>query len=123
MTQLGKYDSDRDNILHFMCVSDWANESFGDVESPTGYVWRITNRPADVHIPNTEVTSLIEDQLEAYDIQDSPEFRSSLVGNFLVYEDSNGFVSVLKAPSESALIVQFNATRARYEEWLGEDDD
>lgn len=123
MTQPGKYDSDRDNILHFMCVSDWSNESFGDVEAPTGYVWRISNGPADVHIPNTEVTSLIEDQLAAYDIQDSPAFRSSLVGHFLVYEDSSGFVSVLKAPSEQALIVQFNATRERYEEWLGDDLD
>jgi hypothetical protein len=123
MAQLGKYDSDRDNILHFMCEAGWANESFGDVEAPTGYVWRITNAPADVQQSNTEITSLIEDQLAAYGIEDSPEFRSSLVGNFLVYEDSSGFVSVLKAPSEHALVVQFNATRERYEAWLGDEDD
>jgi hypothetical protein len=127
MAQLGKYDSDRDNILHFMCTSDWANESFGDVEAPTGYVWRISNTRNDVFgcfdQGNSEFDSLIEDQLAAYGIEDSPEFRSSLVGNFLVYEDSSGFVSVLKVPSESALIVQFNATQEVYEAWLGDEDE
>lgn len=122
MAQLGKYDSDRDNILHFMCEAGWANESFGDVEAPTGYVWRISNEIADISLNNIELTFLIEDQLKAYGIEDSPEFRGSLVGNFLVYEDSSGLVSVLKAPGESALIAQFKAVQARYEEWAGEDD-
>lgn len=111
MTQLGKYDSDRDNILHFMCMSEWSNEFFGDVEAPTGYVWRISNTFDEVSPDNTEFNSLVETSVALYDIEDSPEFRSSLVGHFLVYEDSSGFVSVLKAPSEQALITQFNATR------------
>jgi hypothetical protein len=125
MTQLGKYDSDRDNILHFMCEAGWANESFGDVESPTGYVWRITNRPADVHIPNTEVTSLIQDQLEAYGIQDSPEFRDSLVGSFLVWEDSNGLVGVHQytgQDAESQLVTEFEAIQELFYEWDSQDD-
>jgi hypothetical protein len=123
MAQLGKYDSDRDNILHYLCTCDWANDSFGDVEAPTGYVWRITNRPADVHIPNTEVTSLIEDQLAAYDIEDSPEFRSSLVGNFLVWEDSNGLVSVLKFPTEADLLSVYSTLQDEFYAWDSQDDD
>lgn len=123
MAQLGKYPSDRDCILHYMCTSEWSNGSFGDVESPTGYVWRITNTYADVHIPNTEVTSLIEDELKTYDIEDSEDFRESLVGSFLLTEDSNGFVSVQQFDSERALVERFTELQREYDAWAGQDDD
>ena len=123
MPQLGKYSSDRDNILHFLCISDWANESFGDVESPTGYVWRISNNPADVHMQNTEITSLIEDQLQAYDIEDSPEFRKTLEGHFLVREHSNGSVSVIQYPVEEYMLAQYQAAEREYDEWAGDGED
>src|SRR5438094_643750 len=112
MTQLGKYDSDRDNILHYMCTSEWSNESFGNVEAPTGYVWRITNTKDDVFGTfdqgNMEFDSLIEDQMSLYSIDDTPEFRRSLVGHFLVIENDQGFVDVVEYPSESALLSAFN---------------
>lgn len=123
MTQLGKYSNDRDNILHFMATSDWANESFGDVEAPTGYVWRISNTPEEVQVSNTELTSLIEEQLVSYDIEDGPEFRNSLVGHFLISEDSNGLVYVMPFPNESNLLNRFNELQELFDEWAGQDDE
>lgn len=123
MAQLGKYSSDRDCILHFMCTSDWSNDSFGDVEAPTGYVWRISNNWEDVHIPNTEVTSLIEDELKTYDIADCASFRASLVGHFLITEDSNGFVHVLECPSQTSLVAEFNYLRNSYDAWADTEED
>lgn len=121
MTQLGKYSTDRDNILHFMATCDWANDSFGDVEAPTGYVWRISNTRDDIFgcfdQGNSELDSLIEDQLKAYDIEDTPEFRSSLVGYFLVMEDSNGLVFVLQFPTEQDLLSVYSTLQDEYEAW------
>lgn len=121
--QLGKYSSDRDNILHFLCSSDWANQSFGDVEAPTGYIYRISNEAADVQLSNTEITSLIEDQLQAYDIDDTEEFRASLVGHFLVAEDSNGFVSVTEYPTEELLLQAYSSLEDIYGQWADQDNE
>lgn len=121
--QLGKYSSDRDNILHFLCSSDWANESFGDVEAPTGYVYRITNQTADVQLSNTEITSVIEDQLQAYDIEDTEDFRKSLVGHFLVAEDSNGLVSVSEYQTEELLQQAYSSLEDIYGQWADQDNE
>lgn len=121
--QLGKYSTDRDNILHFLCTSEWSNESFGNVEAPTGYVWRISNTLEEVHIPNTEITSLLEDQLKLYGIEDTEDFRKSLVGHFLVTEDSNGLVHVLECPSATSLVSEFNYLRNRFNAWDTQEDD
>lgn len=121
MAQLGKYGSDRDNILHYLCTSDWSNDSFGNVEAPTGFVWRISNTPEEVQMSNTELTSVIEDQMKAYDIEDNQEFRDSLVGHFLVAELSSGEVFVRELPSESELDRHYSALGAKYAEWDTED--
>lgn len=117
MAQLGKYSTDRDNVLHYLCMGGWANESFGDVEAPTGYVWRISNNWEEVKPANMEITSLLEDQLQAYDIADTPEFRRSLVGHFLIQEDSNGAVYVLEFPTVSALNARYSTLAAEYDAW------
>lgn len=116
--QLGKFSSDRDSALHYLCTVDWSNDSFGDVEAPTGYVWRISNDPADVHIPNTEFTSVLEEWLEANpEVQDSAEFRASLIGHFLITEDSNGLVYVTESPTEASVKRAFESLRRLYDAW------
>ena len=122
MAQLGKYMVDSHNILHFLCTSDWATDSGGNVESPTGYFWRISNTPEDVRMENTEITSLIEDQMSAYDIEDGPEFRESLVGHYLLVEDSNGFVNVSEYLTEMALRRDFEKLQAEFEAWDSQDE-
>ena len=119
---LGKYSSARDDILHFMCMSEWANESSGNSESPTGYFWRISNDPADVHIPNTEVTSLLEEWFEQnQEVTDSPELRAELVGHFIVSTVSSGSVYVVKYDTERELLEAYNTLEAEYAEWDDED--
>ena len=122
MAQLGKYSTDRDNILHFMATCDWANESFGDVEAPTGYVLRMSNTFQDVQPSNTELTSLIEDQVKAYDIVDNDDFRESLVGHFLIWEDASGFVSVLQFATELDLLDVYKDLETEFSEWDSQDD-
>lgn len=115
--QLGKYSNDRDNILHFLCLVDWATESFGNVEAPTGYVWRISNTPNDVSLANTEFNTVIEEQVKLYSIVDNEEFRSSLVGHFLITEDSNGLVFVGKYDTEYGLLEDYATLEQEFSEW------
>jgi hypothetical protein len=120
---LGKYSSARDSILHYLCLSEWSNDSFGDVEAPTGYAWRIDNDPADVHIPNSEITSVLSDWFDDNpEVKDSPELRAELVGHFLVVEDSNGFVSVHEYPSGMQLMQTFQSLEETWAEWNAQDD-
>ena len=123
MPQLGKYSTDRDNILHYMATCDWANESFGDVDAPTGYVWRMSNTFQDVQPSNTELTSLIAEQVKLYDIVDNDEFRESLVGHYLIVENSNGSVDVWQFDSEQALMSEYTYQLGVYDAWAGQDDE
>lgn len=121
--QLGKYSTDRDNVLHFLCISDWSNESFGNVEAPTGYVWRISNTANDVALTNTEFNSVIEEWNQSEFNTDNLEFRNSLVGHFLVIEDNNGFVHVLEFPNEDALMTHFEEGKMWFEMWDSQEEE
>lgn len=121
---IGKYDSRRDEILHALCVADWSNASFGDVEAPGGYVWRIDLDKQDIFGTvsgrNTEFESLL-DALEFYDVTISE--RRALIGHFIVIEDSNGFIYVRSFDTEGDLMHEYEYRELQYSEWLGEDDD
>lgn len=121
---IGKYDSRRDEILHSLCLAGWSNDSFGDVEAPTGYVWRIANTWEDVRPINTEFNSLFE-ALEIPGMEDglSPMNRRILVGHFIVIEDSNGFIYVRSFNSEGAMMQEYEYRELQYSEWLGDGDD
>lgn len=121
---LGKFDSYRDSALHFLCSSEWSNESFGDVSTYGVYVSRISNAADDVSTFNTEVNSMLE-EWEAANPEmlgtlecTLEEFRTSLVGHFMVSEDSAGFVHVKKYSLESELIRRFNDMRDHFDEWM-----
>lgn len=123
--QLGKFSSDRDSALHFLCISEWSNESFGDIEAPTGYVWRISNTQDDIFGSfgrgNTEIDSVLQEwEVENIEVEQYEELRRSLIGHFLVIEDSNGLVHVIEWESEAQLVQAYNALEKEYGEWLGE---
>lgn len=121
--QLGKFSSDRDNVLHFLCLADWSNESFGNVEAPTGYVWRISNTANDVSLANTEFTSVIEEWNQSEFNTDSLEFRNSLVGHFLLQEDSNGLVHVHKFETEETLLKHFQVLETEFSDWDSQEEE
>jgi len=120
--QLGKFSSDSDSALHFLCLSDWANDSFGNVEAPTGYVWKISNYESDVSSSNTEFTSILEEWNKYEMNTDNQEFRRSLLGHFLLQEDSNGFVHVRKYETDKELCMAFDALQAEYEKWDSQEE-
>ena len=116
--QLGKFDTDRDSALHFLCISQWYDDSFGNVEAPTGYVWRVSNNWEEVKPENPEVTSLLEEWFEQQgDVEDTPEFRRSLVGHFVLVENDQGFVNVIEFSTEADMLAMFEAAREVFEEW------
>jgi hypothetical protein len=124
---LGKYSSARDSILHFLCQSEWSNGSFGDVEAPTGFVYRITVEESDVH-GNPEFDSVIEEWFEQNpEVTDSYALRQELVGFWLVNEDSNGFSTTMDGQTEKTQKEIFYSLRDKYEQWetsvVGEDED
>ena len=121
---LGKYSSARDSILDYLTSVGWGNDSFGDVEAPTGYVSRISNDWEEVKPENGEFTSIMGDWFEANpEVTDSPELRRELVGHFIVNEDSNGFVYVVQFDTEQAMHVRYNALEREYDEWFGDGED
>jgi len=115
---LGKYSSARDDLLHYLSVNGWANDSDGNVEAPTGYFWEIANGPADVHSSNTEFNSLIEEWLQQNpEVTDSEELRSELVGEFILTENNQGFISVYKCSNALELNVRMLSLTQEFFEW------
>lgn len=106
---MSKYDSLRDELLHRLTLAGWSDND-GDVEAPTGYFSALT-------ISFLE----LEDAKKELGTQDDPYFNyGTLVGSFLITEDSQGFVTVEEFPSEATLIQKLYDLSAEYSEW--EDD-
>lgn len=102
-----KYNSDRDAALHFLVQSGWSTGEDGNIPEQGWYAWKTSNLPAEVWQANTEINSVLEDHFAA-GYTDSPALRDSLVGNFLITEDDQGFVMVVQFPSEAELHHAFN---------------
>lgn len=121
---MGKFDSARDSILSYLCLADWANESTGNVDSPIGYISRISNEAADVSMENTEFNSIMAEWLEYNsEVTDSPELRSELVGHFIVQSMDSGFVYVYKYDTEKELLEAYQEMENQFFEWDGQSDD
>lgn len=115
--QLGKFSTDRDSALHYLCTVDWSTGSFGDVDSPTGYVWRISNTWEDVMPQNMEFNSVLAEWLQSEDVDDRQAFRAHLVGYFILQEDSNGLVHVQQFSSEAAMNARYSGLAREYDTW------
>lgn len=115
---LGKYSSARDDILHYLCTSDWAEESFGNVGDYGSYVWRISNDVNDVAVTNGEFNSIIEEWFEMNgEVKDSPELRAELVGHFIVTTVDSGFVYVSAYDTREAMAAAYLEAEQAYAEW------
>lgn len=92
------HDSPRDQILHAMAQQEWANESDGNVEAPTGFFYRISNSSADI----SEIVAAFLDEIS--DIDPSGTFNPmELKGHFLLVENDQGQIFVTEFDSEKAL--------------------
>lgn len=116
----GKFDSNRDSFLHWACTQEWGMGSDGNVEAPTGYFWQIEFIESEVGGNNTAFNSLLEEWLELEGESDSLAFRASLMGCFILTENSQGFVSVARYDYYAAMNQDFMALQAIFEEWQSE---
>jgi hypothetical protein len=117
---IGKYDSERDCILHFMCLSEWSDDSFGDVQDYGAYYWTIMNSPVDVQETNTEFISLLEEN--GYGITWSPELAQSLVGRFIVVETATGQVDVQQYQTAALHNLAYKALAHEYYKSLDDEE-
>lgn len=101
-----KFNSARDELLYAMTLDGWANESDGNVEAPTGFFARISNDPQDV--PSIR---------DAFPNETKGMANSTMVGHFLMKENSQGFVYVTTYPDSVSLIRDFRALEAEFSEW------
>jgi hypothetical protein len=121
---LGKFSSARDSILEYLCNNGWANDSFGDVEASTGYVYRISNTTSEVNKQNGEFNSVMGDWFEANpEVRDSVALRQELVGHFLVTEDSQGFVRVTQFDTEQELERVYRVEEDAFSKWNEDEDE
>jgi hypothetical protein len=121
----GKFDSFRDSALHYLCTSDWANESFGDMDYGV-YIWRISNNLSEVSTDNSEINSVLEEwaPMEGYEtLHTDSTFRETLAGHFLVSENDQGMVTVHQFATEAAALARFKDMQAHYEEWSSTTED
>ncbi len=115
---LSKFSSARDDILHFLCISDWAEASTGNCMDWEQYSWRISNTAEDVQQENTEFSSILSEWLEMNpEVADSPELRSELVGHFIVTTVSSGMVFVASYPTEAEMLYDFMVIDAQFNDW------
>lgn len=120
---LGKYSSARDDLLHFLCTSDWAEDSSGNTESPSGYFWRISNTSEDVSQKNTEFNSVVEEWFkDCPEVTDSPELRAELVGHFIVQGVDSGFIYVYQYDNEAEMLEAYEALDEQYGQWDDQGD-
>lgn len=115
----GKYEGAhevRDEVLHWLCQDGWGNESTGDVQAPTGYVYRIRITEAELD----EVMGAVERLVEG-------DVQRSLVGDFIIQETSDGFVHVIDCRTDEGVRtgedrarVLFQAFERDYAAWLGQ---
>lgn len=119
---LGKYSSVRDDILHYLCTNDWAEDSSGNSEAPSGYFWRISNTPEDVSMNNGEFNSIIEEWLrDNGEVTDSGFLRAELVGHFIVQGVDSGFIYVYQHDNEAEMLEAYAALEEVYAAWDDQD--
>lgn len=120
----GKYASLRDEVLHLLCEWEWGNESGGNVEAPTGFFWRITITPEEL----PEITDLLMSATDELAILDTLRGldKSTLVGAWIVVEDSDGFVTVTDWRTDEPVRefddrarVRFEGLQRAFTEWEG----
>jgi hypothetical protein len=98
-----------------MVTGGWANESTGDVESPTGHFARISNAPNEL----SEIRQAFDDTLTTYgNVSDE-----DMTGHFLVMTDSQGFIHITRYHAESDLIRRYRQLEDQYADWAGDSED
>jgi len=103
------HDSPRDQLLHAMARQDWANESNGNVEAPTGWFCRISNSPEEL----PEVFGAFPEQITEFAKFDLRE----LVGHFLLVENDQGQIFVTEYDSEDEVKAEFDYLSDVYTMW------
>lgn len=96
-------------LFQAMITGGWATESDGDVESPHGHFARVHNATAEL----AEIGDAFEDTLSAY----GRPAEDEIVGDFIVIEDSQGFVHITRYPNALATIEAYAAIQADYAAW------
>jgi hypothetical protein len=102
-------------LFDAMVTGGWANESTGDVESPTGHFARISNAPNEL----SEIRQAFDDTLTTYgNVSDE-----DMTGHFLVVTDSQGFIHIHRFDSETALVHEYRNMEADYADWSADDSE
>lgn len=84
----GKFDSPRDEVLYAMTLGEWACETSGDVQSPSSwFAWMQNTAEELIDIRRTFAETIQRARLADL---------SELVGNFVIVEQNDGFVEVIK---------------------------
>jgi hypothetical protein len=95
----GKFNSDRDAMLYQMSLDMWANDSDGDSASLQGWFARMSN--SDAELPEL-IDAFRDDTPAGFDWE-------TVIGHFLIQENSDGIVTVTEYPTASRVEAAFTA--------------
>lgn len=109
----GRYASTRDEILDTMAREMWAEKSTGDCQSPVGWFALIINPPESL----PEVHDAFREDIAREECD-----PQTLVGNFLLIEDDQGFVSVRVYEHADNARKAYDELAAEFDAWESEDD-
>lgn len=111
-----KYNSERDKILDWMSTGGWANRSDGDVSNYGLHFAIISNDETD----RDGVEDAFGEDMAACE---PPVMFEDLIGTFMVFEDEDGFVSVVQYKDDAEGKADFKQHQKHYSEWLSEEDE
>jgi hypothetical protein len=96
-------------VLQAMVTGGWANESGGTVDAPTGHYARVSVSADEVG----SVVDAFEDVLAVYPL----DSLTQLIGEWLVQEDDQGFVTVTAYDNPIALTRDYLAMDDAFALW------
>lgn len=112
---MSKFDSPRDERLHYLTLEGWGNQSDGNVECPVGWFCLIT-------IDNTELPE-IKDAFRDNPYLQGDDVWAELIGNFIVRENNQGFVTVESYDAVSDAKANYRWLLSKANEWFDAMDD
>lgn len=96
-------------LFRSMLNESWFIASDGHIDSPTGYFGYVTNSDYEVN----DIIAAFSETIDAYGMPD----RNEIIGSYVAWIDSQGFIHIEKARHELSARHWFEARQREFSNW------